>query len=61
MADEECGADGDEDDGQVDLAARVGRLRARAGQAGGPDAAKRREKALDLFTQKHLTEISWVE
>ena len=46
MADEECRADGDEDDGEVDLAARVGRLRARAGQAGSPDAAKRRKKAL---------------
>ena len=59
VADEECRADGDEDDGEVDLAARVGRLRARAGQAGSPDPAKRRKKALDLFT-RHLTEISWV-
>ena len=39
VADEEGCADGDEDDGEVDLAARVGRLRARAGQAGRPDAA----------------------
>ena len=66
VADEECCADGDEDDGQVDLAARVGRLRARAGQAGSPDAAATRKKALDPFlnkkhlSQAHLTEISWL-
>ena len=40
VAGEEGGADGDEDDGQVDLSAGVGRLGTGAGHAGRSDATE---------------------
>ena len=44
VADEEGGADGDEDDGQVDLTARVGRLGTGASHAGRSNATGRKEE-----------------
>ena len=49
VADEECGADGDEDDGQVDLSARVGRLGTGAGQAGRSDATESTFPLFNIF------------
>ena len=47
VADEEGGADGDEDDGQVDLSARVGRLGTGASHAGRSNATGRKEGRKD--------------
>ena len=44
VADEEGGADGDEDDGQVDLTARVGRLGTGASHAGRSNATGRKDE-----------------
>ena len=65
VADEEGGADGDEDDGQVDLSARVGRLGTGASHAGRSNATGRKEgrmraKVLPsfflIFRNQRLTE-----
>ena len=49
MAGEEGGADGDEDDGQVDLPAGVGRLRTGACNAGRTDSTEK--KSLPMFSK----------
>ena len=52
VADEEGGADGDEDDGQVDLSARVGRLGTGASHAGRSNATGSKEEKGPCFNPR---------